>query len=302
MDLVIAIDDGVMSIDNQPLAIDTSAFPSNVSLVAYDCKAGSGSIEYNDRLRLLVPLTDVTPYAAFVNSWMTVAALVSGMPLTLAQARTVKIGLVDGIFNSKRQLPIFALGNNWDATDESMIGMQAAIAAWDVANAITVGNAYVAESVNNMGVYVSTTTDTSTSTYTSTSTFTTIQANISAGWSQMGGIPYSILSITPRLTVDALPSTSQSTSTSYSNSSSSSSASHDRVNYGVTTGPVIAWPPLNSPTTISVAMADMRSLISSIQSRRSQLQSTRLTKITAINALSTIPTVIAYDATAGWPF
>jgi hypothetical protein len=298
MDLVIAIDDGVMSIDNQPLAIDTSAFPANVSLVAYDCKSGSGSIEYNDRLRLLVPLTDVTPYAAYVNNWMTAAALVSGMPLTLAQARTVKIGLVDGIFNSKRQLPIFAIGNNWDATDESLIGMQAAITAWDVANAITIGNSVVADSVNNMGIYVSTTTSTVTNTITTTNS--TIIATMSCGWSQLGGAPYSILSITPVLNVSAVPSSSQSVSNSGSNSSSS--ASHDRVNFGVTKGPDIAWPPLDSPTTIGVSMADMRSLISSIQSRRSQLQSTRLTKITAINALSTIPAAIAYDATAGWPF
>jgi hypothetical protein len=127
VDFVIATSEGVVSIDNQPLGVDTTTLPANVAVVAYDCSSGAGNIEYNDRLRILEPLLDPTPYQAVLNNWLVEAAAQTVMPVTLAQAQRVKIGIVNGIYNGKRQLPITAIGYTWDASDTAYADMQAAI-------------------------------------------------------------------------------------------------------------------------------------------------------------------------------
>jgi hypothetical protein len=74
------------------------------------------------------------------------------------------------------------------------------------------------------------------------------------------------------------------------------------LNASTVQGPNIDWPPYNSTVTVSLTMADMRTLISAINSRRTTLQNTRLSKRNAINGITTVQGVISYDATAGWPY
>jgi hypothetical protein len=290
VDLVIARSEGIVSIDNQPLAVDTSPLASNIELLAYDCTSGAGNLEYNDRLRVLESFGDITPYAAFVNSWMTTAAAITAMPLTLAQAKRVKIGLVDGIFNSKRQLPITTQGQTWDATDQSLMGMQSAIAAFDVVAAMNASDASIASQVNTMGITTSTQTQTQTQTATQTA---------------VGGISYGVATVSnvPNVVVAPIGNpTASSASQSNSQSTSQSSSVHTSISPPAASPPNIPWPPLNSTTTVSLTQSNMRALINSIQQRRGSLQSTRLSKTNAINSMTTVAAIIAYDATTGWPF
>jgi hypothetical protein len=289
VDLVIARSEGIVAIDNQPLAVDTSPLASNIALVAYDCTAGKGSIEYNDRLRLLEPFIDMTPYAPFVNAWLTQAALVTDTPLTLPLAKTIKLSLVDGIFNSKRQLPITALGRTWDASDQALMGMQAAIVSWDVAGAAFAADATLVNDFNNIGIA------------------TTRIANASANAAfSADSAPFTYIDSFSPPPNQTPHSGAIAFMTAVAGGGITGNAAFS-ANYGrplsaiTTQGPSISWPPLNSTVSVTLAMSDMRSLISSINSRRTTLQNTRLTKQNAINALSTIAAVIAYDVTTGWP-
>jgi hypothetical protein len=294
VDFVVARSEGIVSIDNQPLAVDTSPLPVNVAIVAYDLASGVGRIEYSDRLRLLEPFIDVVPYAPFVNSWLTQAALITGAPLTLSLAQQIKLALVDGIFNSKRQLPITALGHTWDASDQALMGMQAAITSWDVAASATSADSGLTQNFNGISIR----------------TAPTSFINASPPAVADGGA----ISYVPRPTqnLDGTWSFGQNVTSSYFAGSVSGggfssqaqfvAAYNSQLTAAITTGPSVQWPPLNSTVTVSLAMTDMRSLISSINSRRTTLQNARLAKRNAINALATVAAVIAYDATTGWPF
>jgi hypothetical protein len=149
---LIAPEEGLLAIDNQPLNIDMSSMPKNISIIAYNCSNGVGQVEYNDRLKLFDWFGDVSPYIQFLNKWLTVAAALTATPLTLPQSKYVQIGLVDALYNSKRQAPIAALGYNWDASDPAVAAMQAALASWDVVAAASAADAALAQSVNGMTI------------------------------------------------------------------------------------------------------------------------------------------------------
>jgi hypothetical protein len=291
MDFVIARDEGIMSIDNQPLAIDTSALASNIALVAYDCSGGKGNIEYENSLRVLAPFIDVLPYAAFPNTWLTAAAALVGMPVTLAQAKRVKIGLVDGIFNSKRQLPISYAGNMWDATDQAMIGMQAAINSWNIAADISAADKALADNVNTMGLQVHMSNPASAPVAFIAST-DTVSAATTATLDNTG--KWVVGMSTSPAWATAVGGGTVGVQPAYF-------ATKGQITSSPTNGPNVPWPPLNATAPVTLSMGQMRTLISNIQTRRAALQSTRLTKTNAVNLLTTIAAVIAYDATAGWP-
>jgi len=284
LDFVIAHDEGIVSIDNQPLTVDTSLVPSNVALVSYDCSSGVGNLEYNDRLRLLEPFVDVTPYASFVNAWLTQASSIA-FPITLAQAKIVKIGLVDGIFNSQRQLPITTQGQTWDASDQSLTGMQAAVTSWDVVSAITNGDATFSANVNAMSLQTPLTTALSASAITGAVDNIPSYYPYDAAGQTWVASPYFVTSVSgggvtqnPNVVMNKAPIDPPP----------------------AIIGPPIDWPPLNSTVMVRLTMANMRALIWSILWRRTQLQATRRTKTADINALATIAGVIAYDVTSGW--
>jgi hypothetical protein len=293
VDFVVARSEGIVAIDNQPLAVDTSPLATNIELIAYDCTNGSGKIEYNDRLRLLDTFIDVTPYVRFVNAWLSQAALITTTPLTLPLAKNIKLALVDGIFNSKRQLPITTLGRTWEATDQALMGMQAAVVSWDIAAAASSADTSLTHNFNGMGI------NTSHSSYVSASPPTVYGG---------GAISY-----VPHYTTnqDGTFSTGNNVNSAgfvggvggggFASQANFNAAYSSALQSTTTKGPNIDWPPLNSSVTVSLAMTDMQSLINSINVRRTALQNTWLAKRNAINALSTIAVVIAYDVTTGWP-
>jgi hypothetical protein len=294
VDFVLAASEGVVSIDNQPLGVDVTGLPANVALVAYDCTQGSGSIEYTDRLRLLEPVIDLTPYQPFVNKWMTAAAALTTMRLTLAQAKRVKLGLVDGIYNSKRQAPITSLGYTWDATDPSLIGMQTTIDSWDIVAAVSNNDNSIVDQVNGMGI--------STSIAGRYYTYTAAPSFSISNWDSnyVNANYYVYLPAPP--SAYFVYNVGVPISTTSDAGSTASSQIITSITAGSVTGPTVYWPAMNTPTPIAMAMTDMRALISSIQARRTNLQAVRSNKQAYINAQITIAPIIAYDATAGWPY
>jgi hypothetical protein len=302
MDLVIARSEGIMSIDNQPLAIDTSALATNIEFVAYDCNGGAGNIEYSNALRVLDPFIDVVPYASFVNTWLTAAAAMLALPITLAQAKRVKIGLVDGIFNSKRQLPISYANQTWEATDQALMGMQAAVNGWDIAASISAGDATLAANINTMSLQVNLGAIASQPVATGTSDGQTFYLDGYGSIMYMYQIspndtngPWNVSSTNSPAWLTSVGGGGVSQQPSYSGSTTP-------ITFQQTAGPNISWPPLNATTPVTMSMTSMRTLLANIQSRRASLQSTRLTKTNAVNLLTTIAAVIAYDATSNWPF
>jgi hypothetical protein len=292
MDFVIARSEAIMAIDNQPLAIDSSALASNISIVAYDCSAGKGSIEYSDSLRVLTPFTDVTPYVAFPNTWLTAAAALVAMTLTLAQAKRVKIGLIDGIFNSKRQLPISYAGQTWDATDPALTAMQAAVNAWDVAAALSSGDAALASNINTMKLSVNLVVPASQQPAYGTGTgYIHYMYYISPSYGQA---PWTILLTDSPVWLTGVAGGGVAQQPVYN-------GGKDTISYQQTSGPNVAWPPLNATVPVTLSMTSFRTLLSNIQARRAALQIARLTKTSAVNLMTTIGAVIAYDVTAGWP-
>jgi hypothetical protein len=155
---LIAPEENIMAIDNQPMYIaDMSSVATNISIIAYNCSNGVGMVEYNDRLKLFDSFSDMSPYIPFFNQWLVVAETFTSMPLTLPQAKYVKIGLTEATFNSKRQAPIAFAGFNWDASDPAVVLMQNALATWDVAAAASAADAQLAANVSGMTIDTQTT-------------------------------------------------------------------------------------------------------------------------------------------------
>jgi hypothetical protein len=116
-----------MGVDNASVnAMDFSSLPSNVAMIQW--REGRGEIEYTTGPALHTLFTDVTPYCALFQQFMT---LLSG--LTMAQAQQIQIELCYLLYNNKRQTPInytVSSGNyNWSSSDPDVAGMSAAIIA-----------------------------------------------------------------------------------------------------------------------------------------------------------------------------
>ena len=293
MDFVIARSEGIMSIDNQPLAIDTSSVASNIEIVVYDCSAGSGNLEYNDRLRVLEKFIDVAPYAPFVNVWLQ-ASLLTQLPPTIVLAKQIKLALVDGIFNSKRQLPISFASNMWDASDQALAEMQAAIVSWDVAASASSADVTLTQNFNSIGIN------------TNQTSFVSVSPPAGAGG---GAISYSPHYTGPdsKGNYTNPPNVTSPAFIGQVSGGGLASQAGFSAQYGsalaapTTTGPTFALAPYNSTVSVLMTMTDLRSLISAINTRRTTLTNVQLAKRNAINALTTIDAVIAYDVTTGWP-
>jgi hypothetical protein len=293
VDLVIARSEGIMSIDNQPLAIDISLVASNIDIVAYDCTAGSGTIEYNDRLRVLEKFIDFAPYAPFVNVWLQ-ASLLTQLPPTIALAKQIKLALVNGIFNSKRQLPISFASNTWDASDSALAEMQAAIVSWDVAASASSADVTLTQNFNSMGIN------------TSQTSFISASPPAGAGGGAISYVPgYSGPDSKNNFTNSPNQNSpawiGQVSGGGFSSQAGFSAQYGSALAAPTTTGPTFALAPYNSTVSVLMIMTDLRSLISAINTRRMTLTNVQLAKRNAINALTTIDAVIAYDVTTGWP-
>jgi len=106
--------------------MDCSALPSDVASVKWTGEEGYLR-RYNSNLN--EPLADPSPYQAFLNGWTT-ARLASPVPPTLAEAKAIKVELINDIYEVKRAAPfhyVVAAGDfMWEATDSAAAGMSIA--------------------------------------------------------------------------------------------------------------------------------------------------------------------------------
>jgi hypothetical protein len=110
-----------MAVDNASVtAMDFSSLPTSVQMIQW--REGRGEIEATSGPALRTVFTDVTPYCALFQQFMT---LLPG--LTLAQAQQIQVELISLLYNNKRQLPFnftISSGNyNWGALDGDIAGM-----------------------------------------------------------------------------------------------------------------------------------------------------------------------------------
>ena len=118
----------IMSVDNSSTGgMNFSTLPPTLWMVQWI--DGKGEIEYQtpggENLNgLREEFTDLIPYCPFFQQFLT---LLPGV--TLPQAKKVQCGLIGEIFRSKRQAPISYLGQQWDVSDEQVLGMNTAMVA-----------------------------------------------------------------------------------------------------------------------------------------------------------------------------
>jgi hypothetical protein len=308
--------ESMVVIDNAPLVLDCSTVPANVEVVAYEDTGGT--VEYNDRPSVRVMFTDPSPYQPILNSWMTTSAAASPA-LQLAQAKTIKAGLVEGIFHHKRRLPYSAVGYSWDTNAESIASLETLVR----------GKASISLS-SDTSVLVASINDAFSVLTNQINDKVVAENNISAGnvngWSTTMAINWANLDLVYQQlngTTGGASTGTQHTHTYFvygytldvnyrspgaGGFQSMTNLSGVTISGGVNmtsslnyTG-TIATQPLNSGSMVNVPASDVNVALQGIAARRETLNSNRLTKQAAINALTTIPAVVAYDATTGWSF
>jgi hypothetical protein len=194
----------IVCVDDAPETVNLSAIAKNIYLVRWQSDNygnGEGSILYSDRLGVRDPLTDVTPYLPYINLWILAAQSDKDHPITLAQARWVKLILTNMLFTMKNTAPCATAYGTVAADPESVSNMQSQALVDNASNDQNLGS-QVNNALDTSTVTTQTTTTTTTATLTNTTTSTT-------------------LSGTP---VDTATSVSGSTSTSNSDSNSVSAS------------------------------------------------------------------------------
>lgn len=301
--------DSMVVVDNASAVVSLAALPTNVVVVAY--QVDQGSVEYNDRPRLRIPFTDPAPYQPFLNLWITAA---QAPALQLAQAKQLKIDLVEAIFHHKRRLPYAYGAWSYDAHDESVTnvdlqvqatatvstdvsGLIASINAAFTAitnqvNATVVGGANAMVNANN--VSAAAVNDWS---YYNAVNWPKISTQFGSLTGGVGGNhDYAYLT-------SALAAVG---SGGFGNMAAVVNITGATVSGALSPGfshvGNITLQPLNAAAPQSIPATDVYTALLGIANRRNSLNTNRLTKQIAINALSTIAAVAAYDATTGWSF
>lgn len=310
MRFMISKADGFMAFNNAALPIDLSTIASNVRFIIWHDL--DGEIEYNDRLNLRSHLTDPSPYQTCINNWITAAAAAAS-PLTLALAQQIKTDMIEAIFASKRQTPITVTVTagtlSFDTTDSTVASMNQAGAAGGSVTLVELQAAFVKTANDMNGVIIDTLagggipmpsppTLAATSDFFSAmvaplnTAFALIYSQVhrwAVAWAGGGG-----------------PSTSASISGSGANVAAINAALAAMCTSINAEGPTAPGPLMqvfpSGGSALIVSAVDAAVIINGIAQRWGSLQSVRLAKEAAIAALSTIPAVVAYDATAGWPF
>lgn len=274
----------LMCVDNATVSgMDLSTLPANVSLVAYDGK--DGGIETNDAPSVRTVFTDPSPYQPLLNAWMTATATVSPA-LNLAQAKSIKNGLVLGIYSSKRRAPIVSGGQTFQTTDDAVQALAATISWVDFTPLVASINASLSTLVPNINADMSYLSDVNNSYFVtfanSTSDIQTKFVNTPSDGSNGGASAY-------------IESFKQF---------------HGNPQIGLfgfdslATPAAIAVTYIPAPAAIGFGIsgaAEATAALTAMAARRNSLLAARGTKLAQIAALSTVAAVIAYNATTGWP-
>lgn len=298
--------EAVMSIDNASIEFDfRSLLAANVEIVAWDGK--EGQIEYNDRPRVMEGFTDPSPYNALINGWLN-AAVVAPQPLTLAQARKIKLDFIEAIFVYKRKVPYTYVGHNWPTDDESMLMALTAMSRWAASNPEITNLKSV---VNNI-----------IRTYARADAISWEEAG---SWTVQSSGPASFDTGNAALQGMAIAVSGQtvySPSTIYridgrmnylriwtpawalyypTRGGVPDASSYPNVNNvpGMD-DPVLLWESLSTGTAVRLTFAQASGLLTGISNRNETLLTTKLSKRAQINAFVSMANLIAFDVLSGW--
>lgn len=303
--------DSVVVVDNAIAVVSLAALPANVVVVAY--QVDQGSIEYNDRPNLRTPFTDPAPYQPFINLWITAAAAQTPV-LQLAQAKQVKVDLVEAIFHHKRRLP-YAYGSwSYDAHDESVTNLDLQVQATatvstDVSGLVASINAAFASITSQVNGTVGGVNAMVSANNSSAGAVNAWSAAYDANFSRL---QLSLTSPPANATQYVIMSpVADSWRTGLGSGGFQSMAGVGGISGATVSGAAtpgfshngnITLQPLNAATPQSIPATDVSAALQGIANRRNSLNTNRLTKQIAINGLTTIAAVTAYDATTGWSF
>lgn len=281
-------------VDDVYQAVNTSALPGNVVRVKW--LDSEGYVYFTDAT-LNQKILDPSPYQSFLNLWAT-ARITAAPALSLADAKQIKLYLIGGLYDLKRQSPfhqVVGAGDfNWEANDGAVatmaaVGLPALFVA--VNNAIGSATGGLADSLTsqiNAGVVIP------------GNDLVTFINNTMIGSHGDG-----VNTINSRLWTDNLANWPISTVAAPGLNADMALAP---ITFTAPASPAGANPvsgnlvliPIGSVNPVVLTLAEFMNLMQGIATRRSNLLTTRGNKLAQVNALTTISAVIAYDATAGW--
>jgi len=284
--------DSLITVDNASAVISLAPLPTNVVVVAF--QKDIGSVEYNDRPNLRVPITDPSPYQPQINLWITAAAAQTPA-LQIAQAKQVKVDLVQAIYDHKRRLPYTYNGKVYETSDEAVTMMTAAMVSGTsgdtggLVSSINTALATITGQINSQVVAVNNG---------SAAAVNDWSYYNSLNWPKFG---FQFGSLTGGVggNHDYTYLTSALAGVSYGGFATMGVLAGASVAAG---GGSITWQPIGSPDPIALPGSELSGALGGIVTRRNALNNNRVDKQAAINALSTIAAVTAYDATTGWSF
>ena len=316
---------GRVTVDDATLTgIDCSSVPNNIYLIQMLETKGEmkGEILYNhsDRVPVREKFTDISPYIPLFNQWMNAAqSSPPGVspPVTLTQAQTVKITMVNALFHSKRQAPITSGGQTYDASDENVSNMQSQ-AISELSSTETQTRQGIANLQNSMNASISDWNSRVANHDAYVSTYGTDVANFNSSLNtQVGTInsnSYQLNANFPASINGAMAASTVTVSGTAPSGGGAISATgtfnpYPVPNQGLSDIPYANAPSINlylggmsyvsgAPSALSPSAT--QTALTAIMNRRNTLKTTQTTKTSDINGLTSVAAVAAYDITSGW--
>jgi len=259
----------------------TNSLAANVANVSFNMLAGNGvgQILYNDRPPIQEAFTDPSPYQSYINQF------ISGLAgLTLAQAKQIKIDLINAIYPVKKSaavsVTVSAGTYNWDASDEAL-AMYAMESSSAVITRLNTTNSSLTSMVSDLNVWAAH--------FNAQVTSDTNLNNALVSWWTAYAEP----------TVDnVLGIVSPAINTNYTAAATDASLTETFPSAG--TPGTLSEVPLNATAAVSLTPADLQLIVNAVQTQRIAKLVTCNTKIAAVNSLSTVAAVAALDVTTGW--
>lgn len=317
MNFVVLRSEGVMSIDNEAIELNTTGLlPAHVEILAWRGEKGSGFIERNDCQRVVEKVEDLIPYRLLVDSWIDAASRLP-TPISLAQAHRIKLDMVEAVYKNKRIAPYPYGAYVYEATDEAVAYMSAAVSAFGLYNRVDelIGrvDAAFAQVVYLVNVNVD-------QNNISAAQVNSWSANMQSNWSALtmssgyGGDDYTVN--TDPMGASGVPATIHWHQAPAGHQSFSFSSSPDTGSGGVQPmshfAPIdtsvgggivsmIRWNPISPPGIQWIDSIQFRDALRAIVARRRGLETIRAWHKQVIPTLLSIPAVIAHDvAGGGW--
>lgn len=271
--------DGQVVVDDASiLGLDCSPIPADVRLLFWHGTYGEilrtqtgTDAKFSVRERFLDP----TPYVPIFNRWIAASEFATP-PGSLAQAKAVKIAMVESLFNFKRQTPISVSGLTYNASDASNMQLIGGFSGQSVINAIndiiTQFNAVIATFNSNLSTYI----------------IGPVDTNANRDTYNIGQLSSVTLPVQTSVPPEGDPTPAVESVTL-----PNLATSYERPG-GVTLGPM---PYLGMPGSGTGSGADA---VNKISERTGSLQSSRNSLVTTINGLTTIAAVAAFNITSGW--